>query len=183
MRISIAKINKLGYSHYPMTQEKYYMDEPTKRCVRSKKESLLHPASTEYSTYPILMGEEVYKYDGVYGEGYMTDSGRIVDCTVELQFRGIKYTLELINDGLQRGFCVHGEAPNKKHIVYVSNRTYITLSPVKNPKYRLSKDVVKMMLQYNNLDEGKFMKAAKKTALDIMEEEVDEPDRVIYLGK
>ena len=194
MRLCEKQINKKGYYKYPNTIEKYYMDEP----VLEYSDTHLNQANNRkmYSALTSRYRDRIFEYDGLYGKVVMTEHLQVIKAELKITFRGVDYEVDIINDrdvkyahgrrieyNVERGFCITGKAPDKKTIVYPSSEYFMYMCPVNKPKYRLSKDVVKYMLQFNDIDAGIAFNKAKELALQIMEEEEHgQREGIILLG-
>ena len=170
MRLSVKEINKKKfYSNGTNVVQKYYMDMPVKQMTSSK--TLATQYGYEYSSYCKSSQARLYGYEGVYGTGIMDEEYKVWDAIVTMTFRGIEYTLSLINDNVDKGFVIYGKMPDEKHIAFCPDDMYRFLLPVKNPKYVLSEKAVRFMLSITNDDEGIFYKQAKITAMQILNEQ------------
>lgn len=170
MRLSVKEINKKKYyGNGTNVVKKYYMDMPVKQMTSNK--TLASQYGYEYSGYAKMTTARLYGYEGVYGSGIMDEEYRVWDAMVTINFRGIEYTLSLINDGVDTGFVIYGKMPDEKHIAFCPDDAYKFLLPVKNPKYVLSEKAVRFMLSITNDDEGIFYKQAKNTAMQILNEQ------------
>ena len=170
MRLSVKEINKKKfYGNGTNVVQKYYMDMPVKQMTSSK--TLATQCGYEYSSYCKNSQARLYGYEGVYGIGTMDEEYKVWDAIVTMTFRGVEYTLNLINDNVDKGFVIYGKMPDEKHIAFCPDDMYRFLLPVKNPKYVLSEKAVRFMLSITNDDEGIFYKQAKITAMQILNEQ------------